>query len=426
MNNHYDLLGIGIGPFHLSLAALMKKHDKARTLFLDQKPGFEWHSELMFSEADMQTSYLKDLVTPVDPTNPHSFLNYLVENGIFYSFMNTNRKVVTRIEFERYCQWVSTNMKESLKFNSSVESVSFKGNKFLIETSKESFTSSHLSIATGLQPRIPECAQKLIGPMVFHAKSSALKSVDLTNKRVLIIGGGQTGVEIFTSAIQEKWGRVKNIRLISRRQNLEPLDESPFTNEYFSPSYVEDFFKLEQGHKEPIVKAQKLASDGNTPQYLEKLYNLLYQMKHVKCHPLDFKILPYRNLVDIRKTESGYEAILENNFHHLHETLEADIVILSTGFRIGIPKIFDNIKDILHFDEQGRFIIRRNFDLDWKGPQENKIYALNFSRHRHGISEPQTSLMAWRSATIINDMAGSDIYNINNTAPCFVQYGMLT
>lgn len=121
-------------------------------------------------------------------------------------------------------------------------------------------------------------------------------------------------------------------------------------------------------------------------------------MKHVKCHPLDFKILPYRNLVDIRKTESGYEAILENNFHHLHETLEADIVILSTGFRIGIPKIFDNIKDILHFDEQGRFIIRRNFDLDWKGTQENKIYALNFSRHRHGISEPQTSLMARRSA----------------------------
>ncbi len=425
MKNHYDLLGIGIGPFHLSLAALMRKHEKARTLFLDQKSGFEWHSELMFSEADMQTSYLKDLVTPVDPTNPHSFLNFLVENGIFYSFMNTNRKVVTRIEFEQYCQWVSSKMNEGLKFNSSVESVSFKGDKFLIETSKETYTSTNLSIATGVQPRIPECALKHIGATVFHAKSSSLKSIDLTNKRVLIIGGGQTGVEVFTSAIQEKWGRVKNIRLISRRQNLEPLDESPFTNEYFSPSYVEDFFKLEQGHKEPIVKAQKLASDGNTPQYLEKLYNLLYQMKHVEKHPLDFKILPYRNLVDIRKTDSGYHAILENNFHHLHETLEADIIILSTGFCIGIPKIFDNIKDLLHFDEQGRFIIRRNFDLDWKGPSENKIYALNFSRHRHGISEPQTSLMAWRSATIINDMAGTEVYKINHTAPCFVQYGML-
>lgn len=61
----------------------MNKVSDQKTLFLDQKPSFNWHSELMFSDADMQTSFLKDLVTPVDPTSPYSFLNYLVEHGLF-------------------------------------------------------------------------------------------------------------------------------------------------------------------------------------------------------------------------------------------------------------------------------------------------------------------------------------------------------
>lgn len=425
MENHFDLVGVGIGPFHLSLAALMQKAQDKKTLFFDQKPAFHWHSELMFADADMQTSYLKDLVTPADPTSPYSFLNYLVDQGLFYAFMNTNRKVVTRHEFEHYCQWVSEHLGDSLKFNSSIESVNFEKDRFVITAQEGVYTSTNLSIATGHQPRIPECAKNFIGPTVFHAKSPALKDLDLRGKRVLVIGGGQTGVEVFMNAIQDRWGRVKNIRLISRRQNLEPLDESPFTNEYFGPSYVDEFFKLSQELKEPIVMAQKLASDGNTPEYLHRLYNHLYQLKHVHHDDLDFKILPYRNFVDLTVTETGLMATLLNNFQHAHEKIEADIIILSTGFTIDIPRIFDPLKELINMDNLGRFIVKRNFDLDWKGPVNNKIYALNFSRHRHGISEPQTSLMAWRSATIINDLAQKEIYKTNHAVPCFVHYGKM-
>ena len=421
--SHYNLVGVGVGPFHLSLAALMKKAGNVKSLFLDQKTHFHWHSELMFADADMQTSFLKDLVTPVDPTSPYSFLNYLVHHGLFYSFMNTGRKVVTRKEFEMYCQWVSEKLADSLRFDSPIQEVTYDNQKFTIKTSKETLTSDNLSIATGLTPRIPESAIKHLGAQVFHAKSANLKETDFSGKRVLIVGGGQTGVEIFRNAIHGKWGRVKNIRLISRRQNLEPLDESPFTNEYFSPSYVEEFYGLEQGRKDPIVKAQKLASDGNTPEYLKLLYNDLYQIQHVEKDPIDFKILPQRTLMDLEKTETGYRASFENNFLVSKEVMEADIIILSTGFIITTPKILDPIKHLISFDNENRFIINKNFDLEWQGSAKNKIYALNFSRHRHGIAEPQTSLMAWRSATIINHMVGENIYQNNQVAPSFVQYG---
>ena len=148
-------------------------------------------------------------------------------------------------------------------------------------------------------------------------------------------------------------------------------------------------------------------------------------MKHVHEDHLDFKILPYRNFVGLDKTENGYKATLLNNFQHEQEVLEADIVILSTGFTIDVPRIFDPLKSLINFDHEGRFIVKRNFDLDWKGPAKNKIYALNFSRHRHGIAEPQTSLMAWRSATIVNDLTKKDVYKINHVTPCFVHYGKI-
>lgn len=419
---HYDLLGIGIGPFNLSLAALLKKAHGLKSLFLDQKPGFKWYPELMFNDAVMQTSYMKDLVTPVDPTSPYSYLNYLVQKGLFYAFINTNRKAITRIEFDQYCSWVSQQLEESLHFNSPVREVSFNKDRFLIKTDNESFSAANLSVATGLKNRIPSCAEKFLGKNVFHAMSGQLTDLDLREKQVLIIGGGQTGVEVFRNAIKGKWGRVKSLKLISRRKNLEPLDESPFTNEFFSPSYVNQFFDLDQKTKDSIVKSQKLASDGNTPDYLEKLYNDIYQIKYVMNDPLDFQILPCRNFAALEVHEGAYMANIQNIFTKEEENHKADIIILSTGFINSVPAILNPILPQLSFDNEGRFMINKNFDLIWKGPQTNKIYALNFGRHNHGISEPQTSLMAWRSATIVNDLTGNEIYNTSNSVPSFVQY----
>ncbi len=41
---------------------------------------------MMVPDCHMQTSFLKDLVSAVEPTNRHSFLNYLVQRKKFYRF----------------------------------------------------------------------------------------------------------------------------------------------------------------------------------------------------------------------------------------------------------------------------------------------------------------------------------------------------
>lgn len=72
----YDFIGIGIGPFNLSIAALAEGLDGFSSLFLERKPHFSRHPGMMVPDCHMQTSFLKDLVSAVEPTNRHSFLNY--------------------------------------------------------------------------------------------------------------------------------------------------------------------------------------------------------------------------------------------------------------------------------------------------------------------------------------------------------------
>jgi lysine N6-hydroxylase len=133
----FDLAGIGIGPFNLSLAAVSEKNRELKTHFFDQKTSFLWHSEIIFPDSDMQTSFFKDLVTDVDPTSPYSFLNYLVKNGLFYSFINTKREAVTRKEFELYCQWVTKQISRKLSFKSKVETLHYDGRCFIIKAEKK-------------------------------------------------------------------------------------------------------------------------------------------------------------------------------------------------------------------------------------------------------------------------------------------------
>lgn len=422
MAKHYDLIGAGIGPFNLSLASILDKSKDFNYRFFDAKKNFEWHSEIMFSDSDMQTSYLKDLVTPVDPTSPYSFLNYLVQNGLFHAFMNTGRQVVTRREFEMYCQWVTTQLDHRLQFNTPVSNIDFNGSNFVITAGTEEFTAKNICIGTGLTPRIPECTEKLISKNFFHAKSSELADLNVEGKDVVIIGGGQTGVEIFRNNFKGKWGNAKSLKLITGRSALQPLDESPFTNEFFTPNYVDEFFNIDPVRKEPIVKSQKLASDGNTPAYLEEIYRELYQLKFVQGSSQDIQILPSRRLNDVSEINGRYSLVLENNFSEGMDEIAADIVILCTGFSNTIPKILDPIRSKISFDQEDRFVFNKDFSVKWNGSTDNKVFALNFSRHCHGISEPQTSLMAWRSATIANVILGEKLYLTAKNAPNFMSY----
>jgi len=98
-----DVIGIGIGPFNLGMAALLEKTD-VQALFFERKEQFDWHPGMMLDGTTLQVPFMADLVTMVDPKSPYSFLNYLHEHNRLYSFYFLESFHIPRAEYNHYWQ----------------------------------------------------------------------------------------------------------------------------------------------------------------------------------------------------------------------------------------------------------------------------------------------------------------------------------
>ena len=63
----YDIIGIGIGPFNLGLAALSAEIPELECLFIEKNDQFNWHPGMMLPSAKMQVPFYADLVTLANP-----------------------------------------------------------------------------------------------------------------------------------------------------------------------------------------------------------------------------------------------------------------------------------------------------------------------------------------------------------------------
>ena len=60
--------------------------------------------------------------------------------------------------------------------------------------------------------------------------------------------------------------------------------------------------------------------------------------------------------------------------------------------------------------------IAEDFSIAWDGPPDRRIFVQNAARIRRGIADPNLSLLAWRSAKIINSLCGRTIYEVEEEA----------
>ncbi|USD42826.1 SidA/IucD/PvdA family monooxygenase [Vibrio sp. SCSIO 43135] len=412
-NVKLDLAGIGVGPFNLSIAALLAPKQQMNATFFESRDSFAWHPGLLLDNTNMQTMFLKDLVSAVCPENPYSFLSYLVKNKKFYRFLSAELNCISRHEFSDYLAWAAHQL-NNVQFSTRVEHVEYKGDHFELETNQGVYHAKNLCIGTGKVPSMPDCATPFIGDRVFHAAEVGLRERDFTGKRVAIIGGGQSGADIFLNVLRSKWGKVASLDWISRRSNFQPLDEASFTNEFFTPDYVNAFVGLPASVKSAEVTAQKLTSDGVTQKALLEIYQELYHRFDVLKEDKWVRLLPHRTLEGMKDVGGQYHMTIGNALSRQNELHQADIVILATGFKAPYPVCLDSILPLLDLDEHNRYQMTPDFELKWQGASSNKIFAVNAGMHSHGIAEPQLSLMAWRSARIINRLAGKPLYDIDS------------
>jgi lysine N6-hydroxylase len=409
----YDVVGVGLGPCNLSLAALLKPLTEIRACFFEARSSFQWHSGIMVPGAELQVSFLKDLVTLVDPSSSFSFLNYLATQGRLYRFLIAHTDRCSRREFERYYQWAASRL-SSVGWDHRVERVDVRGNVLEVTCAgMEPVTTRNLVLGSGRTPLMPGFAAKLRGNTVLHSSEFRLMRRPVAGRDILVIGAGQSGAEVVNHLLSDELGLPRSVTWVSSRLGFLPLDDSPFSNEWFQPDYVDHFYGLPARRRETLLDRQRMASDGVSEALLREIYRRLYDLDSLEPGRLRHQLLVCRRVIDLVRDNNRLVATIHDEDTDSIETADADVVICATGYRNTFPEYLESLRGRV-LDASGGLRIRRDYSVDWDGPPHLGIYVQNAAEDTHGIADPNLSLAAWRSARIANAICGRPAYRIDN------------
>jgi lysine N6-hydroxylase len=384
----------------------MHSHREITNLFLDKKGSFGWHDGQQIPGSTIQVSMLKDLVSLSEPTNAYSFLAYLIDLGRVYHFLNAQFDAVPREEFRNYMEW-ACRKNENIAFGHEVLSVDYT-DVFHITTNATTVTADNIAVGVGVQPTVPEPAARHLGARQFHVSEFMSRAKDVGGLRVGVVGGGQSGAEAFLDLVSRLDGGLpRRVVWISRRPNYLPLDDSPFTNDYFSPAYSDYFAGLDLATRQALNARNILTSDGISESTLRQIYQRIYTRRFIDGYADLVALYPNRTVVDVCQAQGhAWRLALAHNEHDaVKESVELDVVIWATGYRPTPLTFLAPIESRLE-REGDEYKIDDSFAVLWDGPTENNIFLQNAARGQRGLADPNLSLNAWRSQRILDRLRG--------------------
>jgi lysine N6-hydroxylase len=379
-------------------------------VFFERKESFGWHDGQLAPGTTLQVSMVKDLVTLADPRNPFSFLAYLYAEGKIYHYLNAQFDAVPRSEFRNYMEWASRK-NENLVFGEEVLSVDFDGT-FTVRTNARTVTADNIVLGVGREPKLPLVPGAGSGEGQFHVCDLVDRARGLGGKRVWVVGGGQSGAEAFLDLISRPAGELpRRVGWITRRRNYYPLDDSPFTNDYYMPCYSEYFAGLPGATRDLLNHEHLLSSDGISEATLRAIYQQVYEHRFVNGASDLVALHPNRAVVQVTgdPVEGWCLSLVHNDHPGTVETVEADVIIWATGFASPRMDFLDPIAERLERDgagADGEFKIDREFALRWNGPSNRNIFLQNGARRQRGLADSNLSLLAWRSQRIVDRLRG--------------------
>ncbi|WP_434034550.1 lysine N(6)-hydroxylase/L-ornithine N(5)-oxygenase family protein [Cupriavidus sp. a3] len=422
-----DLLGIGFGPSNLALAVALREmlpqQAPFRFGFIEKKPGFVWHGNMLLDNSRMQISFLKDLVTMRNPASRYTFINYLHERERLLDFINTRTFYPSRYEFNDYLSWVAADFADSCHYGEEVVSVepesagANSGNGALAclrVTSRAADgaltvrRARNVVVSVGGAPSIPDTFVPLRGhARVFHS-SNYLESLERLGqsgpvRRVAVIGSGQSAAEIFLD-LHGREGSIE-VDLVSRAPALKPADDSPFVNEIFNPRYIDYLFS-----RAPNEREQLLNEFGNTnyavvdTDLIEAIYEVLYQQK--VTGKVRHRLLAGCEARHAEADADGVRLDIARRDDGAHQLQRYDAVILATGYR---RELHQSLLAPLasYLDDARGFQADRDYRLQMAPGCQAGVFLQGCCEATHGLSDTLLSVLAVRAQEIAAAVLGT-------------------
>ncbi|NUR30358.1 MAG: SidA/IucD/PvdA family monooxygenase [Catenulispora sp.] len=416
----HHVAAVGAGPANLSLAALYQAAAGERSMVLfDRQAGPSWHAPLLHPGVDMQTSWLKDLVTVVDPTHPLSFLNYLVTSGRFYALNNSQFGSLPRREYQRYLAWAADRI-ENLHYGVGIDEISLTGDGFRLSAGGvPQALSEHVVVGVGTRPAMPARLSGLPAERVFVAEELVRRLPAMAADRsvpVAVLGGGQTGCEAVLRLIGEGF---TDVRWIGRGQWFKTIDDSPIANEFYRPEHQRFLQGLTLSTRDRLIREHRHTGDALTPGGMRAVYQANY---HALLETGSFAahILVGHDVVGASAEDDGIVLRCDTSEHHTEMPVAYAVVAMGRE-RAPIP-FDDELRERVDFDDAGEVIVESDYSIRWKGSNGHRIYALNRARYSHGVPDANLTLLPIRSALVVNSILEREAYPLQENL-CAVTWG---
>lgn len=416
----YDLIGIGIGPFNLGLAALTHNLSELDCIFIDKNENFNWHPGLMLPTAKMQVPFFADLVTLADPTSPFTYMNYLKSTGKLFRFAINESYFPYRTEYNEYCQWVAAQI-PNLHFGHNCTAIHYDETTKTYAVEIENTTSNqtsriyskHIVLGIGSIPYVPDCARTLRQPHIFHAADYLTnKYIALMKKHITLIGSGQSAAEIFQDLLQHI-NNLDSLHWYTRSSRFYSMDYSKFSLELSSPEYISYFYSLPEKQRAKTFSQQHDLYKGINFSLIDEIYQALYLLS---LDPQNHKPVIAAN-TELRKiTQANNESL---NLHMLQTearkrfTHITDTVILATGYHSPIPACIEPVRQYIQWDKNNKYLVNENYSID----RNNSLFIQNAESHTHGFNSADLGLGPHRNSIIINTIMKKEIYPTEKALP---------
>ncbi|MFE3253203.1 lysine N(6)-hydroxylase/L-ornithine N(5)-oxygenase family protein [Streptomyces sp. NPDC059209] len=436
----HDLVGIGVGPFNLSLAALADGiHGGLAAAFYDQRPAFHWHPGMLLDGATLQVPFLADLVTLVDPASPWSFLNYLRARERLYPFYFAERFHIQRAEYDAYCRWVSEQL-PGLHFGHQVDAVRWNTERALfevdftqldhdgeVEALGRAYT-HNVALGIGTEPYVPEPLKPLADapavPVIHSADYLDHRERILEAEHITVVGSGQSGAEVFLDLLRARPPGAEKLHWLARTEAFSPMEYSKLGLEHFTPDYTAYFHTLPEHVRDELVPHQWQLHKGIDAATIAAIHDELYRRTLHGGWP-DAVLTPgvlVRTAGRVGATR--IELHLEHGRQSGRSRLTTDAVVLATGYRERpLSRLLAGLDPYMCLDTSGRPRVDDTYRLVLDPSVTGSVYVQNAERHTHGVGAPDLGLAAWRSATILNSLTGTEHYPLPRRT-AFTTFGL--
>lgn len=413
----HDLVGVGIGPFNLSLAALADQVPGLSVAFLDENPEFSWHPGLLIEGTTLQVPFLADLVTLVEPASPWSFLSYLRAHERLYPFYFAENFHISRREYSHYCGWVADNL-ASCSFGRRVTNVEWDPGEEVFRVvaedvrtaRRETLVARNVVLGVGSEPSVPGAFTDLVGKEVFHSASYLDRAESLREAGdVTVVGSGQSGAEVLLDLLRSQRETGQRLRWLTRSRAFAPMEYSKLGLEHFTPDYTRYFRTLPQETRDRVLPEQWQLYKASSAGTLAEIHDVLYERSLGGRRP-DVTMMPNVAVTDARRGSDG----IELSCHHAEQDRDFEVgtdrVVLATGYRPGRLAFLDPLTEHIDYDPHGRYRIDDDYRVALTDEVTGGLYVQNAEMHTHGVGAPDLGLGAHRAAVILNSVAGRSAY----------------